>query len=69
METIKNFFENFKAENEKKLASIIKESISDRGFDWSTLDQTIKNELEKIEAVYKTQFIGSNNDETQDDTN
>ena len=69
METIKNFFENFETQNEKELAAIIKESISDRGFDWSTLDQTIENELEKIESEYKTQFIGSDNGKTQDDTN
>jgi len=32
METTKDFFENLDAQNEKELASIIKESISDRSF-------------------------------------
>jgi hypothetical protein len=69
MESIKNFFGNIEAENEKHLASIIKESISDRGFDSSALDEKIENDLDKIESEYKSQFISNDHGKTRDDNN
>jgi len=71
MEDIIQWFEEQKEQNpewEKVLDKVI-EGISDRGFDSTSLNQQVDDELDKIKSDYEEDFIQNINDATQDDTN
>lgn len=69
MENIKRWFEEQKEEKsewEDVLEKII-EGISDRGFDSTSLNKQIADELDKIKSNFEQDFIQNIDDATQDD--
>jgi len=69
IEKIKTFFQSIDGVEDKKIASLITEGISERGFNGLPLDKEIENSIKQIESEYESQFIEKDNDETQDNTN